>query len=537
MMSALPTVTSASSAAAGRRSPTPSPATRSAVRRGRRCSPASTPTTTAPRATTRSAAAAIARCSSRTARWRRWLQADGYQTGFVGKWLNGLRTPRRAPPGWNEWDGLVGEGGEGLSSFYDYDVFEPDGTPRHFGDRPADYQTDALTREYALPFIDAQALAPRPFFLWLAYHPPHNGVGRNDPAGHRCSEGPPASRRASRARSRRRATRAATHRARVPRPPSFDERDVSDKPKFVRRRPRLSRDDLTRITATTAAGWRRCGRSTTACADRRPPGGHRPALEHGARVPHRPGRDGGRAPDQARQEPPLRGGDQGPAADARARDRRRPNDRRARVQRRPRADDPPARRRDDPARARAPDRRPVAGRLARQRAGRTRVASCRSRAGATSPARAVASRSGPTSACARPATRTSSTAARASTRREGIDARSAPGGRPSASSTTCAGPLRTAQPRPRSGLRGDPQPARRSDRARSSAAPARSASSRPASPARGPAGVSVSATDMAGKGRARWAAAAALALLLAAGALFAGGGPTRRPRCASRTSS
>src|SRR4051812_31946531 len=76
-----------------------------------------------------------------------WLQAAGYQTGFVGKWLNGLRTPHRGPPGWNEWDGLVGEGGEGLSSFYDYDVFEPDGTPRHFGDRPADYQTDALTRK------------------------------------------------------------------------------------------------------------------------------------------------------------------------------------------------------------------------------------------------------------------------------------------------------------------------------------------------------------------------------------------------------
>ena len=33
----------------------------------------------------------------------------------------------------------------------------------------------------------------------------------------------------------------------MPRPPSFDERDVSDKPKFVRRRPPLSREDLTQI--------------------------------------------------------------------------------------------------------------------------------------------------------------------------------------------------------------------------------------------------------------------------------------------------
>jgi arylsulfatase A-like enzyme len=183
-----------------------------------------------------------------------WLQANGYQTGFVGKWLNGLRTPRRAPPGWNEWDGLVGEGGDGLSSFYDYDVFEPDGGLRHFGDRPADYQTDALTREYALPFIDAQAVVPGPFFLWLAYHPPHNGVGRNDPAGQRCSEGPPASRKGRQSAIPPPRYARAYSTARVPHPPSFDERDVSDKPKFVRRRPRLRPEDLTQITRDYRCG-------------------------------------------------------------------------------------------------------------------------------------------------------------------------------------------------------------------------------------------------------------------------------------------
>ena len=50
-------------------------------------------------------------------------------TGFAGKWLNGLRTPHRAPAGWNSWSALVGEGGDGLSSYYDYDVFQPGGTP------------------------------------------------------------------------------------------------------------------------------------------------------------------------------------------------------------------------------------------------------------------------------------------------------------------------------------------------------------------------------------------------------------------------
>ncbi len=176
-----------------------------------------------------------------------WLQANGYDTGFAGKWLNGLRTPHRAPAGWDRWSALVGEGGDGLSSYYDFDVFEPDGSPRHFGTRAADYQTDALTREYALPFIDAHAGAPAPFFLWLAYHPPHFGLGRSDRAGRRCSTGPPGKRSGAQSAipPPRYATRFAG--AQPPRPPSFDERDVSDKPDAVRSRPPLTDDDLARV--------------------------------------------------------------------------------------------------------------------------------------------------------------------------------------------------------------------------------------------------------------------------------------------------
>lgn len=173
-----------------------------------------------------------------------WLQADGYETAFAGKWLNGVRTPHHAPPGWDRWSGLVGEGGEGLSSFYDFDIFEPDGSPAHYGTATRDYQTDVLTRDYALPFIDEQAAVPGPYFLWLAYHPPHFGVGRDDLAGRRCSDGPPDDRSGRQsAIPPVRYARFFAHAA-VPRPPSFDERDVSDKPKFVRRRPPLSPAEL-----------------------------------------------------------------------------------------------------------------------------------------------------------------------------------------------------------------------------------------------------------------------------------------------------
>ncbi len=173
-----------------------------------------------------------------------WLQADGYVTGFAGKYLNGVRTPRRAPPGWDSWSALVGEGGDGLSSYYNFNVFEPDGTPREYGDASADYQTDVITRDYALPFIEAQAAVPGPYFLWLAYHPPHFGVGRADRAGRRCSVGRPDDRSGRQSAIPPARYSRAFSRAPVPKPPSFNEPDVSDKPKLVRRRPPLSRTDL-----------------------------------------------------------------------------------------------------------------------------------------------------------------------------------------------------------------------------------------------------------------------------------------------------
>ena len=173
-----------------------------------------------------------------------WLDAAGYETAFAGKWLNGLRTPKTAPPGWDRWSGLVGAGGESLSSFYDYDVFQPGGTPLHYGTAPADYQTDALVRDHALPLIAEQAATPEPFFLWLALHPPHDGLGRDDAAGRRCSIGPPDARGSKQsAIPPPRYARRFAH-APVPRPPSFDEADVSDKPEAIAKSEPLSGTDL-----------------------------------------------------------------------------------------------------------------------------------------------------------------------------------------------------------------------------------------------------------------------------------------------------
>ena len=199
---------------------------------------------------------------------RRWLQAAGYQTGFVGKWLNGLRTPQRAPPGWNEWDGLVGEGGEGLSSFYDYDVFEPDG-----GVAPLRRPAGRLPDRRADPRVRA-AVHRRPGGRSRSVLP----LARLSPAaqrrraattrpGRRCSDGPPASRKGRQSAipppryargysTRTRPAPAVVRRARRQR-----QAEVRSPPSAV-----ATRATWPRSRATTAAGWRRCARSTTPCS-------------------------------------------------------------------------------------------------------------------------------------------------------------------------------------------------------------------------------------------------------------------------------
>ena len=185
-----------------------------------------------------------------------WLQAGGYDTAFAGKWLNGLRTPRQAPPGWDLWSGLVGEGGEALSSFYDYDVFEPDGTPRHYGDRPADYQTDV-----AHPRLRA-ALHRRAGGRTGAVLP----LARLSPAALRGRaqrrRGPPLLRRpagralrASRARSRRPRYARSYLNARVPRPPARSTSATSPTSRSSSTAARRSRD---RDLETIARDYR-CG--------------------------------------------------------------------------------------------------------------------------------------------------------------------------------------------------------------------------------------------------------------------------------------
>jgi N-acetylglucosamine-6-sulfatase len=168
-----------------------------------------------------------------------WLQRAGYATGVVGKYLNGYgsRDPLEVPPGWTEFQGLLGRD---TYRFYGY-TFSANGRLTAFGSTPADFQTDVITQK-SVDFVRRRAPARAPFFLWTTYVAPH--TGRPHAPGD-TAEGPtavPAPRH-----------RVAFAGVSPPQPPSFDEADVSDKPYVIRRRPRLG----ARGTARLAEAWRR----------------------------------------------------------------------------------------------------------------------------------------------------------------------------------------------------------------------------------------------------------------------------------------
>ena len=164
-----------------------------------------------------------------------WLDAAGYDTALAGKWLHDYRTLRPAP-GWDRFWALTPAT---MVNYYGYDITDSKGGRIRYGDAASDYVTEVLTRDYALPYIRAHARDRDPFFLHVSYIAPHWGRGRNDPAGRRCSNGKPFAFDTAKAKPAPRDAGAFGDRA-LPMPPSFNERNMSDKPGAVRGRRRLA---------------------------------------------------------------------------------------------------------------------------------------------------------------------------------------------------------------------------------------------------------------------------------------------------------
>jgi arylsulfatase A-like enzyme len=143
-----------------------------------------------------------------------WLHNDGYYNVHIGKYMNGyslIDGSLPVPEGWNEWYGKVSED----ALYFDYNLIEKtsyNGTPRitFYGDQPTDYQTDVFG-DRAVDFVNDSAVSRQPFWLNLWFNSPH---GPFDPAPRDLFRlaGTP-----------------------LPKLPGFNEKNISDKPKWLRR--------------------------------------------------------------------------------------------------------------------------------------------------------------------------------------------------------------------------------------------------------------------------------------------------------------
>jgi N-acetylglucosamine-6-sulfatase len=146
------------------------------------------------------------------------LQEEGYRTGFFGKYLNGYGNddPAHVPPGWDEWYGKLKE-----QKLYDYEINE-NGEEVSYGSEEEDFFTDVLSGQ-ATDFVRRAAPEEQPFFAYVAPTAPH---GPATPAERH--EG-------------------AFEGEEAPKPPSFDEEDVSDKPSWRQETGRMSEEEVSGI--------------------------------------------------------------------------------------------------------------------------------------------------------------------------------------------------------------------------------------------------------------------------------------------------
>ncbi len=164
-----------------------------------------------------------------------WLQAAGYRTAHIGKFLNryddAVGSIAIPAPGWDDWFSVPD-----ATRYYNYEVGD-NGILRHHGKDPRDYVTSVLDR-HAVKIVREWSRSKRPFYLQLDERAPHGTSARAGTAG--CPKGPvPRPLDSGRFASKH-----------LPRPPSFNEEDVTDKPALVQQLPLLTKPEIAAATRT-----------------------------------------------------------------------------------------------------------------------------------------------------------------------------------------------------------------------------------------------------------------------------------------------
>jgi arylsulfatase A-like enzyme len=149
------------------------------------------------------------------------FDAAGYQTALVGKYLNGYASrddQTYVPPGWDYWASGVDHA---AYDGFGYELNVNGELVRH-GHDDADYMTDVLAG-HAQEFLSGAVGSGDPFLLYLAPYAPH-------------SPSTPAPRHGGQFAG-----------ATAPRTPAFNERNVRDKPDWVRSTPRMTESRIAKI--------------------------------------------------------------------------------------------------------------------------------------------------------------------------------------------------------------------------------------------------------------------------------------------------
>jgi arylsulfatase A-like enzyme len=138
-----------------------------------------------------------------------WLKSAGYRTALVGKYMNGYAWGAGdgyIPPGWDEWYCHIAAIED--NRYWNYWVNDNGDVYRH-GNAATEYSVD-LEAKRAVEFIRASASRPEPIFLYAAPQAPHTPAFYAERFG------------------------AEFRYSSAPRPPSFNESDVREKPSWVR---------------------------------------------------------------------------------------------------------------------------------------------------------------------------------------------------------------------------------------------------------------------------------------------------------------
>jgi N-acetylglucosamine-6-sulfatase len=153
-----------------------------------------------------------------------WLQDSGYRTGLFGKYMNGYRDPAMEPPGWSEWFAFISGGGR---AYYGFNASH-NGSLETF---PETVYSTTETSQRLATFIRSTPTARPLFAVWTPVAPHRPFVAEE---------------------------RHADARIDVPpwRPPNYNERNVSDKPTWVRRNDRLDAGSRSAIDGDRLSQYR-----------------------------------------------------------------------------------------------------------------------------------------------------------------------------------------------------------------------------------------------------------------------------------------